>query len=287
MSKIALVDFSTFIHRAYHAAFARYNKEGMHDPMVLEGAALSILGSMLITLRHEYQKGMLCLDAGDNWRRAYQGYKAGRPGEKFTIEYPEEAMKLAEALGFPTVGYDGAEADDVLASVVMQCDLPFDMHASDKDMLPLLATGRVTMIDAIRGWTWTEQKVRERYGVRSDQMRDYLALVGDDLDNIPGVPGIGPKYGAQLLNIAPLDELLCDPALIPSRWRALLLSHLPQLRVNLALTTLVTDLPLPDSSFDLAPVEMSKVAAICEEHKLLGLQHRAEGVASDRRLIFG
>jgi 5'-3' exonuclease len=207
----------------------------------------------LAALASEYAGPLiLAVDAGDSGRRALlPEYKAGRPPK------PPEALELMRRVqawagthGWWVVAVDGYEADDAIASIVVGLEeraVTSIIVSSDKDLLQLLG-GSVRAWSIAREAEVTARDVVERYGVTPDRLGDWLALVGDSSDNIPGAPGIGPKRATALLAehhdlgavIAAAEDGRIGGAvgvgIVAQRDRILLARDLVRLR---------TDLPLP------------------------------------------
>lgn len=134
----------------------------------------------------------------------FAGYKAGRTEAPADLEPQFEICEeVARALGIPGLSAEGFEADDMIATAVdavLEAQGAVVVVSADKDLTQLVREdGRVAMLDFARAKRFDADAVRERFGVAPTQIPDYLALVGDAVDNLPGVPGIGPRTAAQLL----------------------------------------------------------------------------------------
>ncbi len=195
MKTILLLDFGSIWWRQWHAS---------GDEAVSYAAQRTV--GQVRALAGEYDHTAVCLDApGRNWRHdRWDGYKANREKhDALAIEQMRRTISDIDADGFPMFQAIGFEADDVIASAVHLltgdgADLQVTIGSADKDLLQLLRPG----IDVIRigkGEKWDVATATERLGVRPDQVCDYLALVGDTSDNIPGIPGCGAKTAAKLL----------------------------------------------------------------------------------------
>lgn len=200
-----IVDGGGFLYRAYHATAGR-------GPV----AALQTFGAMLDRLEREHRprRAVIAMDSrGRTWRHeAFAEYKSGRPPAPpdLVAQFPRFAP-LAIAQGWPVVATPGLEADDLVAAGVVRAraaDLPVVIHAADKDLLQLVGPG-VRMVDAVRGVEWDSQLVEARIGVPPARVADYLALLGDAGDNVPGLAGVGEKTAAELVRrFANLEELI-------------------------------------------------------------------------------
>ena len=168
--------------------------------------ALYVFARMLMALRNEVKPERMAVvfDSGrKNFRtEIYPEYKANRSTapEELTIQMPF-FRPLVDAFRWPVLAVDGVEADDVIATLVCRArerGWEVVVYSADKDMMQLVGEG-VEVIDAMRQHTFTRAAVIEKFGVPPEQIADFLALVGDTSDNIPGVEGIGKVTAAKLL----------------------------------------------------------------------------------------
>jgi DNA polymerase-1 len=197
-----LVDISSFIFRAFFAIRALKNKAG--EPT----NAVYGVATMLARLEDDAKPEHLAVvyDSKEPSFRSeiYADYKANRS------ECPEDLVPqfdrieaLISGFEIPTFRQSGVEADDLIATLTRKwCKLSKDNHvvivSSDKDLMQLVDS-QVVLWDTMSNKIYGATEVKEKFGVRPDQIRDYLALVGDSSDNIPGVAGIGPKTASELL----------------------------------------------------------------------------------------
>lgn len=197
---IILVDGSSYLFRAFHAMPPLTNSKGLNT-----GAVYGVI-NMLKKLQAEYQPASMAVifDAkGKTFRHEmYKEYKSNRPPMPDDLrEQIEPLHQLVEALGYPMLVVGGVEADDVIGTLAKQAsDAGSEMLIStgDKDMAQLV-TEHVTLINTMNNSLMTPDGVVTKFDVRADQIIDYLALVGDTVDNIPGVPSVGPKTAAKWL----------------------------------------------------------------------------------------
>ncbi len=182
--------------------------------------------------------------------RLYEDYKAHRPPPPDDLIPQFDLVRQAtEAFGVPAVELEDWEADDLLAAyakAVNDAGGQATLVSSDKDLMQLIRPG-VEMLDPIKQKPIGPAEVMEKYGVTPDKMIDVQALIGDPTDNVPGVPGIGPKGAAQLINeFGDLDSVLAAaPAMKPSKRRDNLIEHAEKARISRELVTLRSDTPLP------------------------------------------
>jgi DNA polymerase-1 len=201
--KLMIIDALNLIHRNYHAVGPLMTSGGVHSGAVY-GTAKSILSA--VSLR---RPDFLCvaLDLGGRVFRhdKYPQYKEGRSKspEELKSQIPL-CLEMFGKMGIKTFGAPGFEADDVigtLAAGLASSDLRVEIFSSDKDFCQLVSD-HVTLVRPRGGGVIDEMdrtKVEETYGIRPDQFVEYLALVGDTSDNVPGVKGIGEKTASKLL----------------------------------------------------------------------------------------
>jgi len=198
---LVLVDGSSYLYRAFHALPPLTSSNG--EPT---GAVLGVL-NMLQKLITEYQPERMAVvfDArGKTFRdEMFEDYKANRPAMPDDLRVQiEPLLEAIEAMGLPLLREPGVEADDVigtLASRAAESGASVLVSTGDKDMAQLVSD-RVTLVNTMTGSRLDPAGVEEKFGVRPDQIIDYLALVGDTSDNIPGVPKVGPKTAIKWLS---------------------------------------------------------------------------------------
>jgi DNA polymerase-1 len=228
--------------------------------------------NMLAKLLREHVGTHLAVifDAGrETFRnRIYDQYKAQRPPPPEAL-IPQFALvrEATDAFGVPAIELADWEADDLIASyarAAVEAGGTVTIVSSDKDLMQLLRPG-VEMLDPIKPKPIGPPEVMEKFGVTPDKLIEAQALIGDSVDNVPGVPGIGPKTAAQLLNeFGDLEGVLAAaPAMKPSKRRDLLIEHAEKARLSRVLVTLRADapLPLPLEALHPRPTEPGKLAA--------------------------
>ncbi|MGP0002588.1 MAG: DNA polymerase I [Acetobacteraceae bacterium] len=245
---LVLIDGSGFIFRAYHALPPMTRPDGTPVNAVFG------FSNMLAKLLREHVGTHIAVifDAGRKTfrNRLYEDYKAHRPPPPDDLIPQFNLVRQAtEAFGVPAVELEDWEADDLIAAyakAVNDAGGQATLVSSDKDLMQLIRPG-VEMLDPIKQKPIGPAEVMEKYGVTPDKMIDVQALIGDPTDNVPGVPGIGPKGAAQLINeFGDLDSVLAAaPAMKPSKRRDNLIEHAEKARISRDLVTLRSDTPLP------------------------------------------
>ncbi len=246
--RVVLVDGSGYIFRAFFALPPMTRGDGTPVNAVFG------FSSMLFKLMQDHPEDdmIVVFDAGRiSFRNEiYEAYKANRDEPPPEL-VPQFALvrDAARAFGLPAVEVEGFEADDLIATYVDRAralEREVLIVSSDKDLMQLVAPG-VAMWDPMKSREIGPAEVMERFGVGPDLVQDCLALAGDSSDNVPGVPGIGVKTAAQLLNaFGSLDELLASASTIkqPKRRQALI-DFAEQARLSKRLVALRHDAPLP------------------------------------------
>ena len=199
--KVVLVDGSSYLFRAYHALPQLVSSKGQ------ETGAIKGVISMIRKLQGDYPDTdiVVVFDAkGKSFRNEiYKDYKANRPPMPDELRGQIEPIhNIIRLMGLPILIVDGVEADDVIGTLATQATekkLKVLISTGDKDMAQLVSE-HVTLINTMSNTFMDERGVAEKFGVRPDQIVDYLALVGDTSDNIPGVPKCGPKTAVKWLN---------------------------------------------------------------------------------------
>ncbi len=245
---LVLIDGSGFIFRAFHALPPMTDAEG--TPVNAVFGFANMLSRLLRA--HKGTHLAVIFDAGrETFRnRLFPAYKAQRPPPPDEL-VPQFALvrEAAQAFGAPAIELADWEADDLIASyarAAVAAGGTANIISSDKDLMQLIRPG-VTMQDPIRETEIGLEAVMQKFGVGPDRLIDAQALIGDPVDNVPGVPGIGPKTAAQLiLEFGDLEAILAAaPAMKPGKRRDMLMQHAEQARMSRRLVTLRDDAPLP------------------------------------------
>jgi len=278
MKTLLLIDANALIHRAYHALPPLTSPSG--EPT----GAIYGLASMLLKIIKE-QKPDYAAAAFDRPEPTFRDeifreYKAHRPpAAEELIHQIVKARELFQKFGIPSFEMNGYEADDIIATLVSKFreveDLKIVILTGDLDTLQLVQKNKVVVQTPKKGLsetvTYNEAAVVERFGLPPPKMPDYKALVGDPSDNVPGVPGIGPKTAAKLLQDYKTLENLLKKADENTRLKEKFAAHKDQAALSKKLVTLVKNVPLEIKLKDLEFQEMNpqKVISYFEE---LGFQ---------------
>lgn len=247
MKKLIIIDISNFIFRAFFAIRPLHTPEG--TPVNAVYGVLSMLHNLIVKYQPTHILVARDTKEGSFRKDIFPEYKANRS------EPPDELIpqfaivdELIKVLGLPEIKAPNYEADDVIGSVALQWKNDFDeilIASGDKDLMQFV-DGPIKMLDTMKEKIYGREDVKDKMGVYPEEIVDYLSLIGDSSDNIPGVAGIGPK-GAQglieeyktldkiLENIDSIKNKRCQTALLANKDKAILSKEL---------VTIVCDLKL-------------------------------------------
>jgi DNA polymerase-1 len=243
---LVLVDGSSYLYRAFYALPPLSTSDGRPT-----GAVYGV-GNMLRRLHKDYDTARIAVvfDApGKTFRDAlFEDYKANRPPMPDDLrQQVEPLLELVEALGLPLLRVEGVEADDVIGTLARQETARGGkvlISTGDKDMAQLV-DGKISLINTMTGKFLDPEGVRDKFGVPPERIIDYLALVGDSSDNIPGVPKVGPKTAARWLQeYGSLDAIIERADEIKGKVGDSLRGNLEQLELSRRLATIRQDLEL-------------------------------------------
>ena len=252
MKRLVLIDGSSYLYRAFHALPPLSNAAG--EPT---GALFGVVNMLRAHLKEKPDYAAFVVDApGRTFRDdLYPEYKANRPPMPDELRAQVQPMcDIVEALGMPILRVEGVEADDVIGTLALraaEAGIEVTISTGDKDMAQLVRrsdTGAgVSLVNTMSGSRLdSDAAVVEKFGVRADQIVDYLALVGDKVDNIPGVDKVGPKTAAKWLGeYGTLDGVIAHADGIKGKIGDNLREALERLPLNRALATIRTDVDLP------------------------------------------
>jgi len=272
---LILIDGSGFIFRAFHALPPMTRPDG--TPVNAVFGFTNMLARLLKD--HVGTHLAVIFDAGRlTFRnRLYEKYKAQRPEPPEELK-PQFALvrEATAAFGVPAIELADWEADDLIASYarcVTEAGGRATIVSSDKDLMQLIREG-VDMLDPIKQKPIGPAEVMEKFGVPPEKLIEAQALMGDSVDNVPGVPGIGPKTAAQLIGeFGDLEGVLAAaPGMKPGKRRELLIEHAEAARISRQLVILREDAP--------RPMELAALLVREPDHAVLAAFLRAQGFRS-------
>ncbi|NIJ21502.1 DNA polymerase-1 [Sphingomonas naasensis] len=289
MPHLYLVDGSGYIFRAYHRLPPLTNKHG--EPV---GAVYGYT-TMLWKLVDELNKAdgpthmAVILDKSEHTFRneMYDQYKAHRPPapEDLVPQFPM-IRDATRAFSLPCIEEAGWEADDLIASytkAALAQGWSVTIVSSDKDLMQLMTDPSVDMLDTMNNRRLGPKDTEEKFGVGPEKLGEVLALMGDSVDNVPGVKGIGPKTAAKLiLEFGDVEGVLAAaPDMKPSKMRDNLIEHAEMARLSRKLVELACDVPLPDplDELELKGIPDAPLRAFLEHHGFRTLLNRLSAVA--------
>ena len=246
-NRIFIIDGSSYLYRAFHAMPPLSTSKGQPT------GAVKGVTNMLLNLKKDSEGSpiIVVFDAkGKTFRNEiYSEYKANRPPMPDELRLQLDPVKsICRAIGFPLIEIEGVEADDVIATITrMAKDAKYKCVVSslDKDLMQLVEDPDTTLMNTMKHEIFNEEKVFEKFGVKPNQIRDMLALVGDSSDNIPGVPKVGQKTASKWLNeYSNLDGVIKNADLIKGVVGDNLRNSLSELQRNVDLVSLKEDVDL-------------------------------------------
>ncbi|MGU5673077.1 DNA polymerase I [Aeromonas caviae] len=281
---LILVDGSSYLYRAFFAS----QQADLRTSTGLPSGAVRVMANMMRSLRKQYPDCHVAVvfDAkGKTFRDdIYPEYKATRasmPDDLRSQVVPIHQM--IKAMGFPFLMVEGVEADDVIGTLARQAtekQLPVLISTGDKDMAQLVSD-HVTLIDTMKDVKTDREGVIEKFGVPPELIIDYLALMGDKVDNIPGMTGVGEKTALALLQgIGSIDEIAANldkVAALGFRGSKAFADKFreqeEQVRLSYVLATIKTDVALEQSleELQLGPIDKEALLAVYREYELRNL----------------
>ena len=274
--RLFLVDGHGYIYRAFFALPALTTSKGL--------ATNAVYGftTMLLKIVREQQPDYIAVafdSAGPTQRHTeFKAYKAHRPAmpDPLTRQLPY-IQRMVEAFAIPALMVDGIEADDLIGTVARQAEargLDVTIVTGDKDMLQLVSP-RVRVYDTLKEKVYGPPEVRERFGVAPGLVPDVLGLMGDSVDNIPGVPGIGEKTAIKLVSeFGGIDTILARVDEVrQAKVQAALRQHAEQARLSRRLATIAVDCPvqLDLDAFQRRDPDLAQLTALCRELEFTAL----------------
>jgi len=275
---LILIDGSGYLYRAFHALPPLTNRTG--EPT---GALFGVFNMVRLALKQKPDYIAFVVDApGKTFRDdMYAEYKAHRaPMPDDLVRQSAPMLEMIEALGLPILRIEGVEADDVIGTLAVQAQgqgMDVTVSTGDKDLAQLV-TPHIRLINTMTNTTLDEAGVVAKFGVRADQIVDYLALMGDSVDNVPGVEKCGPKTAAKwLAEHGTLDGVIANADKITGKIGENLRAALTQLPLSRELTRVKLDVPL-----HLKPEELQQRAP--DTDKLRAFYQRYEFKAALKEL---
>jgi len=281
---LILVDGSSYLYRAFFAS----QQADLRTSTGLPSGAVRVMANMMRSLRKQYPDSHVAVvfDAkGKTFRDdIYPEYKANRPSMPEDLRSQVGPIhQMIKAMGFPFLMIDGVEADDVIGTLARQAtekQLPVLISTGDKDMAQLVSD-HVTLIDTMKDVKTDRDGVIEKFGVPPELIIDYLALMGDKVDNIPGMTGVGEKTALALLQgIGSIDQIaanLDQVAALGFRGSKAFADKFreqeEQVRLSYRLATIKTDVELEQSLEELLlkPIDKEPLLAVYREYELRNL----------------
>jgi DNA polymerase-1 len=253
MASLVLIDGSSYLYRAFHALPPLTNPAG--EPT---GALFGVVNMLRATLNAKPDYAAFVQDAsGPTFRDAlYAEYKANRaPMPEDLVAQVEPMLKIVRALGLPILRVEGVEADDVIGTLARRAaaeGIDVTISTGDKDFAQLVGP-HVTLVNTMSGSVLDRAGVIEKFGVPPERVIDLLALMGDSIDNIPGVPKCGPKTAAKWISqYGDLDGVIAHAEEVGGKIGENLRSVLAQLPLSRQLATIKIDCELKVGPTDLA-----------------------------------
>lgn len=264
-----LVDGSSYLFRAYHGLPPLTNSKGMPT-----GAVYGVI-NMLHRLLKNYPTEHIAVvfdPKGKTFRdEIYPEYKTNREATPDDLVCQIKPLfEVIKALGLPLIIIDGYEADDVigtLTQMIQEKGFHTLISTGDKDLAQLV-NEHVTLINTMNNTVLDEAGVIEKFGVKPSQIIDYLALIGDSIDNIPGIPGVGSKTAVKwLTNYQTLDDIIANANLITGKVGEKFRANINTLALSKRLVTIKCDIKLPFNFSDLVkkPQDNQKLIELFNE----------------------
>jgi DNA polymerase-1 len=274
ITPLILVDGSSYFFRAFHALPPLTNSKGQHT------GAIYGVANMIKRLAKDYESRQIAIvfDAkGKTFRNdLYPAYKAHRPPMPDALSSQfQPLLSVLRAMGYPLLIVEGVEADDVIGTLARAATcrgIPVIISTGDKDMAQLV-NHNVTLVNTMSKEVLDIQGVQNKFGVMPEQIIDYLALVGDVSDNVPGIHKCGPKTAVKWLQqYHTLDELMAHSHEISGKIGEQLRSGLSHLPLSKVLVTIKTDVALPVTLDALVqvPEDRAQLLLLSREYEFKG-----------------
>jgi DNA polymerase-1 len=289
MPHLYLVDGSSYIFRAYHRLPPLTNRHGLNVGAVY--GYTTMLWKLAESLHKEEGPTHLAVifDAGSHTFRndMFEGYKAQRPPPPPDLVPQFPLIRDAtRAFSLPCIEEDGLEADDIIAcysKAALAAGWRVTIVSSDKDLMQLVEDGKLDLYDTMNDRRIGRDYVIEKFGVPPEQLGEVLALMGDSVDNIPGVPGVGPKTAALLIQeYGNVENVLAHAGEIKKpKLKQNLIEHADAARMSRELVRLVCDSPLPEplEELEMKGIPDAPLREFLEEQGFKALLSRLNGTS--------
>lgn len=286
MKKLYILDAFNFLFRSYFAIGPMTNGEGEST-----GALYGFIRSLYKIINDFNTDYLVAVFDGPNNKKSrielyseYKGHRAAMPEDLFP--QLENALEYCDMAGIPFLSVEGVEADDTMGSIAKWAEkkkIDIFICSSDKDLCQLV-DDHIKVINPHKDNLLIDKdKVKELFGVRPDQLIDYLAMVGDASDNIPGLEGIGPKTAASLLTqFDTLDYILAHPDQISGKKQETIRSGKEMALLSRKLATIQLDVPFPkdEDFFRIKMPDLEKVKAFYHHQRFLSLLREIDTTAA-------
>jgi DNA polymerase I len=246
---LILIDGSNYFYRAFHAMSSLKNSKGLHTGAVY--GMMTMLKSLLADYQPHYAAVVFDVKGKTFRHELYPDYKANRqPMPEELFEQLPYTHQMIQALGFPLLMVEGVEADDVIGTLAKQAEaanMRTLIFSGDKDFAQLV-NHSVTVMDTMRNQRLNVQGVINKFGIPPKLIVDYLSLIGDQIDNVPGVEKVGPKTAVKWLkNHGSLDDVIKNAWKFTGKVGEHLHAALPHLPLTRQLLEIKCDVPLSDA----------------------------------------
>ena len=259
--KIFLLDASSYVFRAYHAVTFLTNSKSFPTNAIY--GFINMFNKLIKDFNPEYLVAVFDSGGTSFRNEIYEDYKAnrGEAPDDISLQFPKiiEYLKLS---GIKTIMLDNYEADDLIGSIAekFKNNYKISIISGDKDFVQLIDKN-VNMIDSMKGKTTNVKGVEEKYGLQPKSMTDFFALVGDSIDNIPGVKGIGPKTAGPLIerygsienlykNLEKVDKERIRNLLVENENNAKLSKQLVTIKKDLSIDKSIEDFKIQTPNLD-------------------------------------
>ncbi|MDT8376845.1 MAG: DNA polymerase I [Mariprofundaceae bacterium] len=288
MPHLVLIDGPNYVFRAFHAVRHLSNSRG--EPTNAVFGYVQMLRSVLGKLAPTHVAVAFDPKGGTFRNEMYAEYKAHRPPmpEELAAQWPK-VLEITRAFNFPLICIENYEADDVIATLAKQAEKEgwdVTIVSTDKDLMQLV-NARIHTLDTMKNIEYDPAAVKEKWGVEPLRIQDLLALAGDSSDNIPGIPGIGPKTAVQLLEeYGDLEGVLARAGEVKqNKRRESLIEFADDARLSYRLVALDEETPVGLTLDELAirPPNRDELAALFRdlEFKRLAEEYGAEGTSNE------